>query len=70
MKEAMGETTFTIIIIVAAAIIIGALTVFLPRIIKKIEDKWGGQIDDDYSADYSYNLDAKEFVVGDYTFTV
>ena len=72
MKEAMGETTFTIIIIVAAAIIIGALTVFLPRIIKKIEDKWGGQIDEDYSTDahYSYNLNAKEFVVGDYTFTV
>jgi hypothetical protein len=65
MKEAMGETTFTIIIIVAAAIIIGALTLFLPRVINRIENKWNRQIDT-----YNTNADAKEFVVGNYTFTI
>ena len=65
MKEAMGETTFTIIIIVAAAIIIGALTLFLPRVISRIENNWNRQIDT-----YNTNADAKEFVVGNYTFTI
>lgn len=66
MKDAMGETTFTIIIIVAAGLILAFVTTFLPTIINKIKAKWTNQI--------SYNINvetnADELTVGNYTVTI
>jgi len=68
MKDAMGETTFTIIIIVAAGIIIVALRAILGNenrgIMKQIKDKWGGQINN------AQTYNDKEFKIGNYTVTI
>lgn len=70
MKEAMGETTFTIIVIVAAGLIIGALTLILGNgnngILGSIKNKWNNQINKAYNT----KADVKEFAVGNYTFTI
>jgi len=68
MKDAMGETTFTIIIIVAAGIIIVALRAILgdanKGILGDIKKKWSGQIGN------AQTYNDKEFKIGNYTVTI
>lgn len=65
MKDAMGETTFTIIVIVAAGLIIAFVMSFIPNITKKIESTWKNKIT------YNVNAVATDGMnVGDYTFTI
>lgn len=40
MKEATGELNMTVITVIAIAIIGAALAIFLPGIIKNIQDQW------------------------------
>ena len=40
MKEATGELNMTLVTIVAIALILGFVTVFLPNIFKGVENKW------------------------------
>jgi len=69
MKEAMGETTFTIIVIVAAALILAALRLILGNenggILGNIKKAWNNQIK---PGNTSYN--DKEFKIGNYTVTI
>jgi len=68
MKDAMGETTFTIIIIVAAGIIIVALRAILGNdnkgILGDIKKKWSSQINN------AQTYNDKEFKIGNYTVTI
>ncbi len=49
MKDSMGELNFTIIIIVAAGLILAFLVAFLPKIFDNIQNKW-----DENSTAYNY----------------
>lgn len=51
MKEAMGEVNFTVVAIVAAGIIIVAITAFLPGLIEKIGNRFDDTLD---GSDYGY----------------
>lgn len=44
MKEASGELSMTVIVIVAAVIIIGILAVLLPNMSNFIGDKWQSMV--------------------------
>jgi hypothetical protein len=65
----MGETTFTIIVIVAAALILAALRLILGNeksgILGNIKNAWGKQIKE---GNVGYN--DKEFKIGNYTVTI
>lgn len=52
MKDSMGELNFTIIIIVAAGLILAFLVAFLPKIFDNIENKW-----EDNSQTYNYIIE-------------
>lgn len=41
MKEASGELNMTIVTVVAIAAILAFVTIFVPSILNKIQNKWG-----------------------------
>lgn len=48
MKEASGEFSMTVVVIVAAIIIVGILTLLLPNMSDFIEEKWKDMVDSAY----------------------
>lgn len=44
MKESSGELSMTVVVIVAAVILIGILTMLLPNMSNFISDKWRNMV--------------------------
>lgn len=62
MKEATGEVSMTVIVIVAVAVIGGILAALWPSIKDKITDAWGGGDGKNIEcpAGYTYNSKTKQ----------
>ena len=55
MKEATGELNMTLVTIVAIALILGFVTVFLPNIFSGVGNKWNDSVTDANNAILNQN---------------
>ncbi len=60
MKEATGELNMTLVVIVAVAAVMAFAVIFVPRIIKSVNDQWNNNLNTTISMNWQQQQQAQQ----------